>query len=161
MRHNKLQSKQKSSTKGFYWLLGVYVALFLADLITTLITPHFQYLETNPLYRLIGALWAPIVLNLLVITALMWSYRRSQPTMRFVFLNIMIIVCFFRILALINAIQRIIYPITQEAALAIGTPAAKTAAVLSMFFTEILLFGLSILTFLFWRIDHEVEKKLK
>jgi len=155
----------KFKNVGFWIVFTVYILALLADIATTLGVGEAKHaLETNPLYNFLGLGFFPIILlNGLVAWFIYWIYTRtkSTPTSRFYFMMIMLLIISMRIIAIPNAIERINNPITLEQAQQYVTenPTAKIETVKYVAATAYPPIILAIIGFLFWRLDHKLEKK--
>lgn len=156
-----MRIKQYFKGKGFIILLIIYILAFIGDIVTTAMNGELvKHLEINPIYNLTGTLWSPILLNIFIIGIIYWIYRkqRTTPALRFLLINSMVITILIRIYAIQNAIYWIRNPITPEQAAAYVTPAMITASLLDLAWLTYLPLFLSIISFFFWKLDHEVKR---
>lgn len=146
--------------KGFKILLGIYTLLFLADLVTTYMNKGLLHqIEVNPLFKYVG-LPGIFVLNLVIIWALWYVYKRYGVTNRFVIHNFMVSVCGVRLIACYNALSWANIPPQQAAEMASQvTQATKTATLIQVGVLGYLPLVLGIVSFLFWKLDHNCTKK--
>ena len=90
-------------SKGFFWLFILYIALFLADLGSTLmIYRYLEHLEVNPVYKWIG-IPGIFIINLVIIVFLWYYYPKAGTINRYLFINAMVSVIYLRIIAIRNA----------------------------------------------------------
>ena len=151
--------------KGFKIVFLVYILALIADIATTFMVGEAKsVLEANPLYNFLGLGFFPIILlNILIAWLIWWIYTRekSSPTSRFYFIMIMLLIISMRLIAIPYAVERINNPITIEQAeqLIIENPTAKIETMKTVVYTSYPPFIFAIIGFLFWKLDHKVEKK--
>ena len=147
--------------KGFKIIFAIYLLLFLADVITTIWNSGtLPYLEVNPIYPYVG-LTGIVIFNLIIIAGIYFIYNieRATPTTRFIMMNVMVVVIISRIFSLQNNIHYILNPVTVEQAKAIASMGAKEATLIAFAWLEYLPLFITIVTYMFWKIDHNVKKK--
>ena len=147
--------------KGFWFLFIPYIILFIADLITTLMNYKFlKYIELNPLFN-IGGIIPIIILNILFL-GIIWKayhYKNSNPTIRFVYIMVMITIILLRITAVSNALTWVGQDITVEEVKEQYTPEViqqEQINYLSIIYSPIIF---CFIVFLFWKWDHIIERK--
>ena len=146
---------------GFWIVYIIYILLFLADLISTLYLKEIgRVLESNMAYKYIG-FTGIILLNGAIIWLLWWIYSRSKttPTARFFLIMSMLMIISVRIYAIQNAWYYISNPITLQLAKAIATPEAMAETTRQVVYLAYPPFILSVIGFLFWKLDHKIQKK--
>lgn len=144
--------------KGFWTLFGIYIALFIADLVTTLQVPHFQVLETNPLKKI----WLICLINIIFILFLGWMYATrptTSPFTRFVLINMMLATIFARIYAIRNALHWINNPVSYEVAVESATTANIIATQTQMSIFSILPAFFTLIVYFFFKLDHFICRK--
>jgi len=150
----------KEKKVGFWIVYIVYIIALFLDIITTFLVKHKEILEANMAYKYIG-FTGIIILNILVIWLLHFLYctSKSTPTNRFYLIMIMLLIVAMRIYALQNASYYISNPITIEEAVIIATPEAKMESMQTMAASVYPPMIFAIIGFLFWKLDHRLEKK--
>ncbi len=146
--------------RGFWIAFTLYLVLMVSDFVTTLMNPNWTILEINPIYAATGMMWPIFALNILLAWGLYSIYKKSGPNMRFICMNTMIVVILGRVFAVKNAIAHLQNPLTEGQALALlndGVSAAATTNALALLMYVPLV--LTFITYIFWKLDHEVEAK--
>ncbi len=148
--------------KGFWILFGVSIALFLFDLISTLINfKLIKYLEYNQLVHLFG-LFVPILFNLLLFWFFWWCYKKPSFDLRFNIMFVMVLIILTRITVIINNFS--VYMNPPEIAYLESLPkeVLKTAQyqqLKQLYIMNILPFFAGIITWIFYKLDHKIEIK--
>lgn len=154
----KTRMKFFKKDKGFKILIIIYVFLLTADLISTLINGELvQYLEANPLFAF-GGLPLITFLNIGVVFLLCYFYKKGSITARFNVIFVMVVSSLIRIAVIQSNLMIHANPPTIAQAMAV-TEAQKTALLVKNASLTILPFFSTIFTWLFFKIDHEVNRK--
>ena len=147
--------------KGFKILMIVFLILVSIDFYTAYMNKDMlQYIEVNPLYLLTGSLIPVILLNIGVALFCWFLYKNKYaiPFVRFNLLNFFIWVSFARILAIRSNILAYLYPPTLAVAQSITTEYKIVVATSHTLLYFILPFVVCMLTYLFFRLDHNIER---
>jgi hypothetical protein len=148
--------------KGFLFLFLFSLLLFSADFITTIWSYEvLEYLEVNALYQMTGTLLAPIALNIIVFACCYWLYTRekSTPNIRFMIINILVVISLTRMWALHNNIYWMMNPPTVAQAQAVATEAAVQATRATIALLNYVPLFLTFITYVIWKVDHRVWRK--
>ena len=145
--------------KSFKILFVIYLVMLAADLISTLrLRELVQYLEANPLYSF-GGLPLIILLNLVFA----WGgyylfYKKGSVNARFFITYILVAIIMTRLIAIRTNLMVAANPPTLQQAVAV-TQAAKTATITRLVAVNIFPFFNGMVAWLFFRKDHNVERK--
>lgn len=145
--------------KGFRIVFGLYVITFAADLISTFLNWRLlKYLEANLLYRFIG-LAPSIIIHLFIMLFLYKLYQNTESVdVRFYVIFVMFAIILTRVVVVYNNVQLYLHPITLEQAKQV-TAGMKNEAIKSLIFLNLLPFLNGALTWIFYRLDHNVKPK--
>ena len=145
--------------KGFKILLILFILLFIGDMVTTLmLAPFLEYLELNPVYPYIG-ITGIVFLNIILVWCLWYLYKKCSVGQRFGIINFMVSLCGLRCLAMYNASTWIRNTPTIEYLENNITDSVKAEASYVYLLIYSIPLVVSILTYIFWRLDHEVRRK--
>lgn len=153
--------KNQKSNNGFVFLWSLFIVFAVVDFYTTTSLGELgTVLETNPLFSSIGFVGLALM-NLVVIGVLWFAYnhKRAVPGLRFYLINVMILNIAMRIMAISNAMALKNNPISVEVARSLATEAVKQNFYMTNMLALVTPFVIAILTYWFWRPDHEVHRK--
>ncbi len=146
--------------KGFKILLFIFVLLFLGDMITTLMLSEFlDVLELNWAYPYIGIMGI-VILNIILIWCIWFLYNGCTVGQRFAVMNFMVSLCFLRVVAIYNASTWIRNRPTLEYLEQTITESVKAEATFMYSAIYIIPLLVCMFTYIFWRLDHEVTRKV-
>ena len=146
--------------RGFLIVFSIYIIALLTDIISTMMVKNKEILETNAAYQYIG-FTGIIILNIFVAWMFWWGYTRpySSPSSRFYLIMCALMIISVRIYALQNAMVFIENPVTIEQAVQIATPEAKLETMKQVAYLAYPPFIFSIIGFIFWKLDHKLERR--
>lgn len=150
------------ANKGFLILFVLYAVFLILDIVTTLINSHLlPYIEVNPLYQMVGTLWPAILLNFVIAALLVYLYtaRKSLPFHRYLIITIMVVTILVRIVAVHNALTWTQTEMSLEDVKKNYTDEVRAKATQQYMFITYLPLILCVLPYLFWRLDHNVQRK--
>lgn len=139
---------------GFKIAFALLVLSFIADLISTFrLGALAHHLEANPLYKY-GGFFTLIMLNLIFMAYLYWSYNKSKsPGWRFVLISFIVMVVLVRILVVGNNIDVGNAPPTMEQAQQITTEQKNKWFIMSIIPLFMPIFPAWTI-YLLWKEDH-------
>lgn len=149
-----------ASNRALWIIVPLFILLSLLDYGTAALngSAMLASIETNPLY-LLGHSFLPLfLLSLLTILALAWLYKRIRPFGRYFVISYLLWHSLIRITAIRSNITAWLHPPTPEQIASITTQ-VKTDFYLSLVLSIFLPFAISILTYLIFRMDHNVTLK--
>lgn len=149
--------------KGFIFLFVVFVISGIADFVSTIRLGELAtILESNPLFSTLG-FTGLVTLNLVVFFVVykLYHYKKTTSGWRFYMIHVMILNIIMRAVAIKNAMSMHDNPIPVEAARIMATEAVKQQFYVTSVLAIITPFFVGLLTFLFWRLDHDIERKDK
>ena len=151
----------ESNKTGITVILSTFILLFLVDLGVTLSAGEvYKYLEANSIYPYVG-LWGIALVNIILVAGVFWLYKKSSNVNnRFYYINTLVTVCVVRVLVIFSNIRVALNPPTIEAAKQV-TQAAKTAAVVKMWWLGFIPFLIGIISYWMFKMDHNIEIKKK
>lgn len=146
--------------KSIYIIGIVYIILFAADLISTLVLGHelIQYLEVNIIYRYVGFLGIGIVNATILIMIVLVYIKSSKPKNRFLCLNLLTTICYIKVMVVLNNIRVYLSHPTVQQAMQV-TQEQKTAAAVEFYGLAILPYLITFITYWLFCFDHEVKIK--
>lgn len=148
--------------KGFKTLFLISIGLAIADIWLSSQVPHIQYLELNRLYSY-GGFTLIAIINIVILGVIYYIYcvrttKLNMMTTRYMLINILVSLAAGRALAIYTAIKLTLHPITLQQAQNITQEMRVTS---NIAYTLIIYipFILALITFLFYKIDHNIEIK--
>lgn len=144
---------------GLKVMIIVSFILMVADFVTTMMNTELAfYLETNPIFVYTKSFAPLLFLNIIWLLLFAYFYVRGNPFLRFVFSSVFVWMSTMRVYAIKNAVQIYLNPPTIEAAMQIadGAKVSHYYSVQLAFFIPLII---SVVPYIFWRMDHEVETK--
>lgn len=146
-----------ANDKGFWIVFIIYVVMFLVDLFSTLLNwGLIDELEANPLYGF-GGLPLIIFVNLLMFMFFIWIYKKDVSN-RFMCMYVMTMIILIRIIVIRGNISVFLNPPTAQEII-LYAAVAKKAAVRNLFNISVLPWLVGAFTWLFFKMDHIIEKK--
>ncbi len=154
-------SLSKIKDKSFKVMCILFIVLFIADMTTTMMNPHYKILEVNALYQWKDSMWPVFALNFMVVGLTYWLYvrRKSSVSTRYHVMTILVITNATRIFAIINSIKWLMADVTAEVAQELATPQVMAQTQINLAYFIYLPLILCILTFILWKYDHIVRRK--
>ncbi len=145
--------------KGLFAAFIIFLVMLGGDFYSTIINGELvKYLEANILYQY-GGMWLILLVNLLVLGVLFVLYVKSDhPLLRFMLMNSLVMVSVMRVLAIYNNIMVYRNPPPVYLAQQVTTQ-MKIQTSLSFGLLGFLPTFIGIIAYLFWSIDHNIEKK--
>ena len=145
--------------KGIKAILWISLILLALDVFTTLINkPLVKYLESNPLYKYLGVAGI-VVLNLGLLLILYYAYQYlSSPGWRYTIMAILTVLVVIRGITCWNNFMVFLNPPSIAQAQAVTT-AVKTATVMRIAWSGLLMYIPGVLAFMFFEKDHKINPK--
>lgn len=158
----KIRKRKLKLSKGCWVILILYFVFFLGDLISTLIIGDLvYYLEANPIFILTKSFVPIIIINILFMVYLCWSYMKGGVNMRFWVMGLVTWLALLRTLIIKTNIQVYLNPPTLEVAKAITTTTKLTSLSYSVILGLLIPLLITQLTFWFYQLDHKIKIKKK
>lgn len=149
---------------GFKIVFGLLILTFIADIISTVLSWELlQYLESNPLFKW-GGLVLPILINLMLMVALWYIYKKGTINCRFYTLLVMMALITTRIFVVYNNIQVALNPPTIAYLESLGEETLnrmKQAQIFQLIFMNILPFINGAFAWFFFGLDHKMTRRDK
>lgn len=146
---------------GFMWLLLVSFLFFVLDFVTTWLNRDILvFVEVNPLFRLTGSLFFPVLLNF-VLGWLLWRvYCRVSPAKRFFVILFLLSVIVVRGFAIHNALVWV----SLDDSVRVSSAVAVSSSVIwfNLLLIYLIVFGpvfFGMVGFFVWKLDHVVVEK--
>lgn len=142
--------------KGLKWAVAIFIFMALADYFSTwLLGPELLvYLETNPLYKLLG-LSGLFILNLGVAGAAYYGYKLTKRReTRYSLLLCLLIISFLRIFIVWSNLQVVSNPPSIGAASAITEEVRNTYYVYKVVLPVLMAFVPGMVAFILFEKDH-------
>ncbi len=143
-----------------YVIIPTMVVLMILDYVTAwMVGSNLQYLETNPIYMVVGSLVPLLLLNIGCILAIWYFYKRSKPFWRYFIVSSFLWHSIVRIFAIRSNVLVYLRPPTPEQVSMITT-AVKVNSYALIVLAYALPVVISIITYFIFRVDHNVTQKL-
>lgn len=146
------------SHKGIKWVTGIFLVMFIADFISTLLNgPLTQHLEANPLYSFLG-LPGLAILNLGVAAVFYYGYQYSNNLMnRHAFIFTFVMVSLFRVFIVYNNIKAYLNPIPIEVAASIPQEVKTKYYLIVVMIPLLFVWAVGMISFYFFKKDHKIK----
>jgi len=144
--------------KGFWWCLGVYLFMYIADFVSTIINGDLvQYLEVNLLFRYGGFALFFLVSGLITFGFSYWYLHTDNVTVRFYIMWWMSFVIIMKVVVTIGNVLLYMNPPPLEVAMQVTQQERVSYAFNTYFLVNLLPYLITFLTYSFWSRDHLVE----
>jgi len=156
-----MADKLNKKSTAIIILVIAYTILTIADLISTLSLGELvQYLEANPVYSYIG-IPGIVGINILLLLAVFWLYRKTDNVdSRYYCILILITITILKVFVVFNNIQVALDPPTIQQAMAVTTE-MKVQSIKKFSYMAFIPYLISIISYLFFKIDHIISIKKK
>ena len=165
------EKKKAGQVLGLKIMLGIMIVLAIIDLGTALSTGAlFQYAETNPLFVFTSSITVLVLVTVVWLGTFYYLYTKLGVSSRFCLCSLFVWHCVMRVYGIKSNLagREIVQAAEAKGAVAVQQLINQSASVsatvkTSHYFTLVLAFVLpivlTIVSFLIFKIDHEVNKK--